>query len=67
MIDIYGIVPLDNLLESERKAWADKIGVMAEAPALPDIVGQAWVKYEDHKAIVDQLVFEIERLKGGLS
>jgi hypothetical protein len=62
-VEKYEIVPLSHLLEAERVAWADHIGVLAPISALPDAKGQVWVKYEDYAV----LQAEIEKLKGGQS
>ncbi len=62
-VEKYEIVPLSHLLEAERVAWADHIGVLAPIAALPDAKGQVWVKYEDYAV----LQAEVERLKGGQS
>ena len=62
-VEKYNLVPISNLLESERIAWVDQIGVVVPIAALPDAKGQVWVKYEDY-AYLEQ---ENERLKGGQS
>jgi hypothetical protein len=62
-VEKYNLVPISNLLESERIAWGDQIGVVVPIAALPDAKGQVWVKYEDY-AYLEQ---ENERLKGGQS
>jgi hypothetical protein len=69
-VESFSMVPLSNLLEGERKAWADQIGVMVPVDRfgrrggdLEPVHDGEWVRYSDYA----KLKAEVERLKGGQS